>query len=62
MINNLSHLSPPSLNTPLFGNQELSDATYKQIIDTVHDYILKNRAISSTVIITSNSETAFKRK
>ena len=26
MLNNLSHLSPTSLNTLLFGNQELSEA------------------------------------
>ena len=41
MLNNLSHLSPPSLNTLLFGNQEISEATNKQIIDVVHGYILK---------------------
>ena len=41
MLNKLSHLSPPSLNKLLLGSQELSDAIYKQMIDIVHDYILK---------------------
>ena len=43
MLNKSTHLSPQSLNTPLFGNQELSDAINKQIIDIVHDYILKTK-------------------
>ena len=30
ILNNLSHLSPPSLNILLFGKQELSDAINKQ--------------------------------
>ena len=42
MLNNLSHLSPTSRNTLLCGNQELSEAINKQIIDIVHDYILKS--------------------
>ena len=42
-LNKLSHLSPPSPNTLLFGNQELSDAINKQIIDIVHGYILRSR-------------------
>ena len=43
MLNNLLHLSPPSRNTFLFGNQELSDAMNKYIFDIVHDYILKSK-------------------
>ena len=43
MLNNLSHLSPTSLNTHLYDNQELSEAINKQIIDIVHDYILKSK-------------------
>ena len=43
MLNNLSHLSPTSLNTLLFGNQELTEAINKQIIDIFHDYILKSK-------------------
>ena len=38
-----SCFSPTSLKTILFGNQELSEAIDKQIIDIVHDYILKSK-------------------
>ena len=43
MLSNLSHFSAPSFNTLLFENQELSDATNKQIIVIVHDYIFKTK-------------------
>ena len=36
MLNNMSHLSPPSLS---IGNKDISEAINKQIIDVVHDCI-----------------------
>ena len=42
-LNNLTHLSTLSLNTLLFGNQELSNAANKQITDIVNDHILKTK-------------------
>ena len=43
MLNFLSLLSPHSLNTLLFGNQELSEAINQQIIDNVRYDILKSK-------------------